>query len=204
APSVIRNPPGMLLWATPGWALDSTTTEAIRKMMVRIGNAYRSKYCTRLWPKNATTTCTSTTMTRQAGLARGVSVLSANVALTLFTANQPIPAGIALSPAGSPLAQVVQGVERDGVADAVPANPADPGGDRVQPGRQHVAPVAEAEPAQHHLRDPEQWSLLGQQTLGDAAERGADHDGQERLPEAEAERGHAQHAHEDRGELHVR
>src|SRR6202000_729350 len=101
APSVIRNPPGMLLWATPGWALDSTTTEAIRKMMVRIGNAYRSKYCTRWWPKTATTTCTSTTMTRQAGLARWVSVLSANVALTLFTANQPIPAVIEFSPAGT-------------------------------------------------------------------------------------------------------
>ena len=85
--------------------MDSTTTDAIRKMIVSTGNAYRSKYCTRLWPKNATTTCTSTTMTRQAGLASPVSVLSANVALTLFTANQPIPAVIEFSPAGSTLPQ---------------------------------------------------------------------------------------------------
>ncbi len=40
----------------PGCALDSTTTEAIRKMIARTGNAYRSKMCTRLWPKNAIAT----------------------------------------------------------------------------------------------------------------------------------------------------
>ena len=105
APTSIRNAPGIVLCGAPGWALDSTTTEAIRKMMVRIGNAYRSNTWTRLWPKNATATCNRTTMTRQAGLARWVRVLSAKVALTLLTANQPIPAVIEFRPAGSTLPQ---------------------------------------------------------------------------------------------------
>ena len=85
--------------------MDSTTTEAIRKMIVSTGKAYRSKTCTRLWPKNAIATWTITTMTRHAGLASPVSVLSAKVALTLLTANQPIPAVMAFRPAGSTLPQ---------------------------------------------------------------------------------------------------
>ena len=44
-------------------------------------------------------------MTRHSGLGRWVSVFSANVPLTLFTANQPMPAVIEFSPAGSTLPQ---------------------------------------------------------------------------------------------------
>ena len=73
--------------------------------MARMGNAYRSNACTRLCPKNAITICATTMMTRQSGLGRWVSVFRANVPLTLFTANQPMPAVIAFSPAGSTFPQ---------------------------------------------------------------------------------------------------
>ncbi len=58
-----------------------------------------------LWPKNAITTCATTMISRQRGLGRCVSVFRANVPLTLFTANQPMPAVIAFSPAGNALPQ---------------------------------------------------------------------------------------------------
>jgi hypothetical protein len=45
---MIRNPPGAVWCATPGCALLRITPDAIRKMIVRTGNAYRSKTCTRL------------------------------------------------------------------------------------------------------------------------------------------------------------
>ena len=73
------------------------------KMTASSGNAYRSNACTRLYPKKATTTCTRTMITRHSGLGRWVRVFSANVPLTLFTANQPMPAVIEFSPAGSTL-----------------------------------------------------------------------------------------------------
>ena len=44
-------------------------------------------------------------MSRQSTSGMWVSALRANVALTLFTANQPIPAVTAFSPAGSTLPQ---------------------------------------------------------------------------------------------------
>ena len=61
--------------------------------------------CTRLWPKNAMAICSATMMIRQRILGRWVSVFSANVPLTLFTANQPMPAVIEFSPAGSTFPQ---------------------------------------------------------------------------------------------------
>ncbi len=81
------------------------TPAAIRKMTVRTGKAYRSNTCTRLCPKKATATCSTTMMTRQAAFGRCVSALRANAPLTLFTANQPTPAVTAFSPAGSTLPQ---------------------------------------------------------------------------------------------------
>ena len=74
-------------------------------MTASSGNAYRSNACTRLCPKNAITICATTMMTRHSHLGRWVSVFSANVPLTLFTANQPTPAVIEFSPAGSALPQ---------------------------------------------------------------------------------------------------
>ena len=44
-------------------------------------------------------------ISRQRGLGRCVSVFRANVPLTLFTANQPMPAVTAFSPAGNALPQ---------------------------------------------------------------------------------------------------
>ena len=99
---VPAKPGGM---CAPGCALASITTVVIRKMTASTGNAYRSNTCTILWPKNAITTCASTMITRQAGFGRWVSVLSANVPLTLLTANQPMPAVSAFSPAGSTFPQ---------------------------------------------------------------------------------------------------
>ncbi len=89
----------------PGLDLAKIQHTAITKMMARIGNAYRSNACTRLCPKNAITSWISTMITRQSHLGRWVSVFSANVPLTLFTANQPIPAVIEFSPAGSAFPQ---------------------------------------------------------------------------------------------------
>ena len=56
-------------------------------------------------PEEGDATCTTTTMTRHSALGRWVRVFSANAPLTLFTANQPMPAVIAFSPAGSTLPQ---------------------------------------------------------------------------------------------------
>ena len=44
-------------------------------------------------------------ISRQSGLGRCVSVFRANVPLTLFTANQPMPAVTAFSPAGNTFPQ---------------------------------------------------------------------------------------------------
>ena len=78
---------------------------AITKMTASTGKAYRSKACTRLWPKNAIAIWTATMITRQSGLGMWVSVFRAKVPLTLFTANQPMPAVIEFSPAGNALPQ---------------------------------------------------------------------------------------------------
>ena len=102
------------------------------------------------------------------------------------------------------LRQVRERVEGERAAHAVHREPAHPGGDGVQAGGQHVAPVTEAEAAQHHLRDPVDRALLGQQPLGDGADRGPDDDPEHGLPEVQAERGDREHADEDRRELHVR
>ena len=72
---------------------------------MRTGKAYRSKTCIRLWPKNATTTCTATMMSRHSTSGRWVSAFSANAPLTLFTANQPMPAVTEFIPAGRMLPQ---------------------------------------------------------------------------------------------------
>ncbi len=85
----------------PGCALLRATTHAMTNTTVSTGNAYRSKACTRLWPKNAITICAMTTMTRHSAFGIPLnSALSANAPLTLFTANQPIPATSELMPAG--------------------------------------------------------------------------------------------------------
>ena len=102
------------------------------------------------------------------------------------------------------LRQVGQHVQREGAADAVHREPADAGGDRVQPGGQRVAPVAEPQPAQHHLRHPVLRAAQGQDPLGDSADRAAQDEGERGLPEAEAESRDRENADEDRGELHVR
>ena len=84
------------------------------------------------------------------------------------------------------------------------ANQPMPGGHRVQPGRQRVAPVAEPQPAQHHLRHPVLGPAQGQDPLGDSADRAAEDEGERGLPEAETESRDRENADEDRGELHVR
>ena len=85
------------------------------------------------------------------------------------------------------LGHVGQRVQRERAADAVDREPADAGDQGVDPGGQGVAPVAEAAAAQHHLRYAVLRALGGQDALGDRAERGAEHDREERRPEAEAE-----------------
>ena len=102
------------------------------------------------------------------------------------------------------LGQVGEHVQRQRAADAVHREPADAGGHRVQPGRQRVAPVAEPEPAQHHLRHPVLRAPQGQDPLGDAADRAAEDQREGGLPETEAETRDREDANEDRGELHVR
>ena len=52
----------------------------------------------------------------------------------------------------SSLGMWVSAVERERAADAVDREPADAGDDRVEPGRQGVAEVAERDPGQDHLR----------------------------------------------------
>ncbi len=84
----------------PGWPLDSIQTDAIRKMITSTGKAYRSNTWIRLWPRNATTIWTSTMISRQATSGMWVREFSASVPLTLFTANQPMPAVTELIPAG--------------------------------------------------------------------------------------------------------
>ena len=101
------------------------------------------------------------------------------------------------------LRQVRERVQGERAADAVHGEPADARGNRVQPGRERVSPVAEAQPGQHHLRHPVGGATRRQDALGDRADARADHDGQHGLPEAQAERGHRQHADEDGGELQV-
>ena len=113
-----------------------STTDAIRKMTASTGNAYRSKACTRLWPKNAIASCDHDDDDQ-----------------------------------AQHLRQAGQRVQRERAADAVDREPADAGGDRVQPGRQDVAPVAEAEPGQHHLRHAVRGPARGQHAVRDRAER---------------------------------
>jgi hypothetical protein len=84
----------------PGCDLDRITTDAIAKMTTRTGNAQRSNACTRLWPKNATASSTTTMITRQSFVFQWNSAFSAKAPLRLLTANQPTPATIALMPAG--------------------------------------------------------------------------------------------------------
>lgn len=85
--------------------MDSITTDAMRKMITSTGKAYRSNRWIRLWPRVATMSWTTTTISRQSTSGRCVSEFSASVPLTLFTANQPIPATTALIPAGSAFPQ---------------------------------------------------------------------------------------------------
>jgi hypothetical protein len=101
------------------------------------------------------------------------------------------------------LGQVGERVQRERAADAVHREPADARRDRVQPGREHVPPVAEAEPGQHHLGHAVLRAAGRQDALRDRAAGRADHDGQHRLPEAEPERGDREDADKDRGELQV-
>jgi len=100
--------------------------------------------------------------------------------------------------------QVGERVQRERAADAVHREPADTGDHGVDPGGQDVAPVAEPEPAQHHLRHPVLRAAQRQDALGDAADRAAEEHGQRRRPEAHPESRHREHADEDRRELHVR
>ncbi len=79
------------------------TTEVTRKTTASSGNSRRSKTCTRLWPKKATAICAATTRIRHSQSGSVVRVDRASAPLTLLTANQPTPATIALSPAGSAL-----------------------------------------------------------------------------------------------------
>ena len=102
---VSRNAPGIAWWAAPGWDLARIQTVAITKITASTGKAYRSKICTRLWPKKAIEICSATMMIRQRILGQPSSVLRANVPLTLFTANQPMPAVTEFSPAGRMLPQ---------------------------------------------------------------------------------------------------
>ena len=95
----------MVWWAAPGWDLARIQTVAITKITASTGKAYRSKTCTRLWPKKAIAIWSTTMMIRQRTLGQCSSVLRANVPLTLFTANQPMPAVMEFSPAGSTLPQ---------------------------------------------------------------------------------------------------
>jgi len=73
---------------------------AITKITARAGNAYRSKACTKLCPKNAMAICAATMMIRHRAFGMWVRVFRAKAPLTLLTANQPIPAVIEFSPAG--------------------------------------------------------------------------------------------------------
>ena len=74
-------------------------------MTTRTGKAYRSKTWIRLYPRKATASCATTTISRHSTSGRWVSALSASAPLTLFTANQPMPATRALIPAGMMLPQ---------------------------------------------------------------------------------------------------
>ena len=78
-------------------------TQAMAKITARTGKAYRSNAWTRLCPKNPSVIMASTTMTRHSGCGQPVRVFSASAPLTLLTANQPIPATTAFSPAGRTL-----------------------------------------------------------------------------------------------------
>src|SRR5919199_3473420 len=75
--------------------------------------------------------CAATTTTRQSHFGSDVSVLRASVPLMLFTANQPMPAVTALTPAGSTFPQYPKGI-RDWIicgtpnsGPRVPSNPCD-------------------------------------------------------------------------------
>src|SRR3954471_12770313 len=67
------------------------------------------------------TICASTTMTRHTPFGSEVRALSASVPLTLFTANQPMPAVTALSPAGRMLPRNPKGI-RDWIICGTPKN----------------------------------------------------------------------------------
>ena len=79
------------------------TIAAMAKTTTSSGNATRSNMCTRLWPKKATASCTTTMMTRQILEFQPSRAFSAKAPLTLLTANQPTPATRALRPAGRAL-----------------------------------------------------------------------------------------------------
>ena len=106
-------------------------------------------------------------MTRDRYLFRPVSAASANPPLTLFTANQPMPAVIEFSPAGRKL----------------PMNP----------NRACSAPSGIG-----RCSGPN-WTAR----RATRAERGSQHDRQDRLPERQPEEQHADDADEDRGEFQV-
>jgi hypothetical protein len=97
-----------------------------------------------------------------------------------------------------------QGGQRQGPADAVDREPPDAGGQRVEPGREDVAAVAEGRPAEDHLREPVARAPGGQRAERDRPEQGAEHDGGDRLPEGQPEGQDAQDADGDRRELEVR
>jgi hypothetical protein len=96
-----------------------------------------------------------------------------------------------------------QGVERERAADGVDREPADPGHQRHQRRGQRVAPEAERDPAEHHLRDAVVGAAGRERRVGQRAEPVADHDGERGLPEVQAERRNREHAEEDRGEFEV-
>ncbi len=77
----------------------------IRNTAPRKTSAYFSNAWTRLCPKNAITTCATTTIASPSSAGIPVSAASANAPLTLFTANHPMPAVMAFKPAGRMLPQ---------------------------------------------------------------------------------------------------
>jgi hypothetical protein len=97
-----------------------------------------------------------------------------------------------------------QRVQRERAADAVDREPADAGDDRIEPGRQDVAEVAETDPGQHHLGHAGQRPAGGERAHRQRAEGGAKHDRKGGHPERLAEEPDADDADEDGRELHVR
>ena len=83
------------------WA--KMATDAAMKMTASTGNEIRSKAWTRLCPKNASAVCANTMTISPTSGPKPNNVDNAKAPLTLFVANQPTPAVIDISTAGSAL-----------------------------------------------------------------------------------------------------